>query len=213
MHESFQINNPQVNNQYPDQILPLWCDEKSYHYQSLKNYLDYQFDTRSRLLVVRLDLGFLFGSLGQNDASSARDYFQRLMNNKRNLSITKTMIGYAWSMEFGADKGFHFHCIFLFDGARSMYDQKLGHALGQYWIEKITHGTGTYYCSNDDKEKFEAEGLLGIGMIHRHDYDKRNNLLGIASYLVKEDPLLSTVLPEGDKRFRTFGKGEMPSYP
>lgn len=207
------MNHQQINNQYPNPTHQLWCDEQSYHYQSLKNYLDYQFDTHSRLLVVRLDLGFVYGSLGQNDAYSARDYFQRLMNNKRNLNISKTMVGYIWSMEFGITKGFHFHCIFLFDGAQSMYDQKLGHALGQYWTEKITNGTGTYYCSNDDKARFEAEGQLGIGMIHRHDYDKRSNLLNIASYLVKEDQLLSTVLPEGDKRIRTFGKGEMPYTP
>ena len=208
------MNEPfKTNHQHHSKIFQLWCDEQSYHYQSLKNYLEYQFDTRSRLLVVRLDLSFVYGSLGQNDAYTARDYFQRLMNNKRNLSITKTMVGYAWSMEFGIDKGFHFHCIFIFDGARSQQDLTLGHALGQYWTENITNGTGTYYCSNHDKARFEAEGLLGIGMIQRHEYDKRNNLLSIASYLVKEDQLLSTVLPEGDNRIRTFGKGEMPNMP
>ena len=93
MQQSIQNINYNSNNQYPNQFYQLWCDEQSYHYQSLKNYLDYQFNIRSRLLVVRLDLGFITGSLGQNDPIAARDYFQRLMNNKRNLSIPKTMGG------------------------------------------------------------------------------------------------------------------------
>jgi hypothetical protein len=55
-----------------------------------------------------------------------------------------------------------------------------------------------------------AQGFpVGIGMISRNDMQKRNNLLYVASYLVKIDPLRQQALPESMKRFRTFGRGEM----
>ena len=210
----FNVNqeNPLLNNNEDnqDKIPCLWCDEENRKYQSLKGYLDYQFSRRSRLLVVRLDLGFIPGSLGQNHAGHARDCFKHFMNNKRQLDITKSMVGYAWALEFGIEKGCHYHCIFLFDGARSQQDLSLAHAIGQYWIESITNGTGTYFCSNDNKARFEAEGTLGVGMIHRNDHDKRTNLLNVASYLVKGDEHLQAVLPEGEPNIRTFGKGGMP---
>lgn len=197
-------------NQYPQMNIPcLWCDESNYAYRSMKEYLDYQFQDHSRLLIVRLDLGFIDNSIGKNNPEYTRDYLQRLLNNRRSLKIFNNLVGYMWSLEFGIDKGFHYHCIFIFDGARSQQDQTIGHAIGQYWMNSITHGTGTYYCSNDEKARFEAEGLLGVGMIHRHDQHKRSNLLSVASYIAKDDDLIKSMLPEGLKRFRTFGRGEV----
>jgi len=192
---------------YNKSIPCLWCDESSHNFLSLKEYFDYKFTQHSRLLVVRLDLKFQSGSFGQNDAWHAKDCFQRFLNNIRVLKITENLVGYAWAMEYGPNTGFHYHCFFLFDGARSQQDIKLGRELGWYWVETITQGTGLFYCSNDDKGIFEANNTLGIGMIHRDDQIKRAHLLGIASYIVKDNGLPSAVLPEGCTNFRTFGKG------
>ncbi|QLI80848.1 inovirus-type Gp2 protein [Chitinibacter fontanus] len=205
---------PQYSQQQPipqiGMYIPcLWCDESNYIYQSIKEYIDYKFNLHSRLLIIRLDLGFKDNTTGQYNAEYARACLQKLMNNKRKLKLFSNERGYVWSLEYGQDKGFHFHCFFIFDGSSSQQDQTIGHAIGQYWVNIITQGTGSYYCSNDDKAKFEAEGTLGIGMIHRYEHHKRANLMSIASYLAKDDALIKPMLPESTKGFRTFGRGEM----
>lgn len=187
-----------------------WCDENNYVYQQLAEYIDYKFKQYSRLLVIRLDLGFVDGTTCQWSAEDARANFQKFLNNRRMLALFKNEVGFAWVLECGPEKGFHYHLIFLFNGALSQQDQSIGHAIGQYWKNKINNGSGNYYCSNDNKVMFKEQGLLGIGMIHRSDEQARANLLSNVSYLAKDDELLQGMLPESSKRFRTFGKGEIP---
>ena len=198
---------PNFNNLNQQPAGYMWCDENNYIYKELSHYLDKKFQKHSRLLVIRLDLSFIEGSRGQWNAYCARDQFKRFMNNRRMIGLIDNEVGFAWTLEFGKDKGFHYHLILLFNGARSQQDQKIGHAIGTYWMNDINNGLGTYYCSNDDKTMFQAKGQLGIGMIHRHDETARANLLSIASYLAKDDPLIKPMLPSDGGRFRTFGKG------
>ena len=150
---------------------------------------------------------------GQYLAEHAREYFSKFMNNRRRNGIFKNEMGYIWSLEWAPDRGFHYHCIFFFDGHESQQDVTIGHRIGQYWRDAITQGTGYYHCCNDDKQRLEKHGYpVGIGMIHRDDQVVRENLVWMATYLLKEpeegEVALHVVLPENLRRFRTFGHGE-----
>lgn len=203
------INSTQHIN-LSQSFIPLWNYTEDSNYQSLMTYIDQQFEKRSRLLVIRVDLGFSVGTQGQYDAELARECFARFMNNRRRNSIFYNEIGYAWAMEWAQDRGFHYHFIFLYDGHLSQQDVTIGHLIGQYWRNVITEGTGYYHCSNDDKFDLERRGYpVGIGMIHRNDVAKRANLRMIATYLLKEGINIRAVLPESSRRFRTFGHGEI----
>lgn len=194
-------------------INPSWnYQEDSNNYQSLIGYINRLFDKRSRLLVIRIDLSFSIGAAGQYDAEHARECFSKFMNNRRCNGIFRNEIGYAWALEWAQDRGFHYHFLFFFDGHESQQDITIGHRIGQYWRDVITQGTGYYHCSNDDKENLERMGYpVGIGMIHRNDHGLRENLLRMATYMLKEEaegmPQLRSVLPESLRRFRTFGHG------
>lgn len=183
--------------------------EGSNNHQSLVQYVNSLFEKRSRLLVIRIDLSFSVGAAGQYDAEHARECFGRFINNRRCNDIFKNEIGYVWALEWATERGFHYHCIFFFDGHESQQDITIGHRIGQYWRDIITQGMGYYHCSNNDKVKLEMRGLpVGIGMIHRDDQAKRTALLACSTYLLKEGMSLRAVLPEYLRRFRTFGRGE-----
>lgn len=88
---------------------------------------------------------------------------------------------------------------------------------GTYWPEVITKGRGRFYNgnTNENKKRFEVNGLCGIGKIGRiHDdptkdldLEKRNILLNtIVAYMLKPDQvLLATKLCNG--KHRLYGKG------
>ncbi|MDR3412241.1 MAG: inovirus-type Gp2 protein [Formivibrio sp.] len=191
-----------------------WDYQEDSNFTSLINYINWLFGKRSKLLVVRIDLSFRVGAQGQYDAEYARECFQRLLNNSRCNRIFKNKIGHIWGLEWGMDKGFHYHCIFLFDGHESNRDEPIGHLIGQYWRDAITGGTGYYRSCNDDKYNLARLGQpVGMGMVHRNDVVMRENLAWISTYLLKDvekgEQQLRAVLPESLKRFRTFGHGEM----
>ncbi|SFN45168.1 Protein of unknown function [Formivibrio citricus] len=187
-----------------------WSFSDSNNLRSTMKYIDHLFQKRSRLLAIRIDLSFRAGTEGQYNAELAREYFSRFMNNRRNNSIFANEMGYIWAMEWGPERGFHYHCIFFYDGHASQQDITIGSRIGSYWINEITQGTGYFSCSNDNKSELERKGFpVGIGMIHRNDVGMRENLAWIATYLIKNETNIRAVLPESLKRFRTFGHGEI----
>lgn len=186
----------------------------SHNCNSMFDYIEWLFSKRSRLLVIRIDLSFMANTQGQCDAEYARDCHRRLLNNSRSNRLFDNMIGYVWSMEYGQDKGFHYHCIFVYDGHLSQKDTWIGDQIGKYWHNTITRGTGHYYCSNGDEARLARQGFpIGVGMVHRSEIDKVENMALMATYLIKDaeddEPRMRTVLPESLRRFRTFGHGEM----
>lgn len=198
---------------YPSTTWTYSADSNSH---SLLSYIGDLINMRSRLLVIRVDLSFRMYSQGSYNAEYAREQFNRFMNSRRRNSIFNNEIGYAWALEFGhegheesAGKGFHYHCIFFFDGHKSNHDILIGHQIGEYWMRTVSDGTGVYYCSNPDKDELRRKGFpVGIGMIHRNNQDEVNAMLHMATYLLKNESKIHPYLPEGMRGFRTFGRGE-----
>ncbi|MCO7456858.1 YagK/YfjJ domain-containing protein [Stenotrophomonas maltophilia] len=162
----------------------------------------------SKLLVVRLDLeyfsnfcpgsGFRGQAMTLKDAQAHRD---RFLDHLRKGAYAEHLAGYIWKMEYGLEKGHHFHMAIFFDGQRVSRDIVLGDLLGRYWQEKVTASKGMFFNCNKKKDAYDR---CGIGMVNRGDDEKWTCLEDALRYLTKVD-LYLRFRPDG--RARTFGLG------
>lgn len=159
----------------------------------------------SKLLVLRVDFEYFstycpgVGFRGQvmtlDEAKAHRD---KLLKYLRKGPYGKHLAGYMWKMEYGFEKGYHFHVAIFFDGQRVAKDIVLADVLGKYWKNEVTEGKGMYFNCNKCKEDYER---CGIGMVNRRDDVKWSYLEEAMRYLTKVDLYLRF---QAGKRTRTF---------
>ena len=182
--------------------------------RSGNHYVSQLFVRCSRMLVVRVDLyypseesGGRYSGLTVNADSLRRDR-ERFVRMLKRSSFWAHQLGYCWKLEYGLKKGFHYHWLFFFNGARVREDVTIGQLIGQVW-ESILGGTGLYWNCNAFKDKYTD---LGIGMVSASDTTRRFGLRKAIAYLTKPDYHLRLSAPQIE---RTFGKGilkaRMPS--
>ncbi len=181
------------------------------NYQSMTSYIDNLFLRHSRLLVVRIDLAYRKNIdvrfMNTNEVYEA--YWQatedreHLFRNMRSNRLFNHMVGYIWRLEYGNEKGFHYHFIFFYDGSAVQQDITIARMIGQYWENNITQYRGLAYNCNAHKEKYER---CGIGMIDWKNFELIANLKLAAQYLAKPDEYISTFMTDIDIG-RTFGRG------
>jgi hypothetical protein len=179
------------------------------NYKSLIAYIDRIFENRSRVLVLRVDLGY--SKLISDGHVRERQKFEsvkadreRLLSVLRRKLPEKTILGHAWKLEYGLSKGYHYHCMFFLDGAKLREDVAWAREIGDIWVARITSGGGVYYNCNRRKGTYRS---CGIGMIEHSDKEARKGLEKAALYLTKIEYYIKIVT---DGRARTFGRGEMP---
>jgi len=181
--------------------------------RELKKLIDMHFEHRSRVLVVRIDLRYIKEIAAHVPHHLAHDHLEQLLGDRRiHPSVFNHLLAYAWGLEWGEQEGgIHYHLLLLFDGAHRRDDVGIGLDVGELW-KLITGGWGEFYVSNFDKWKFDRDGTLGIGMIHRNDVTKRTNLINhVAAYLIKRSPHAVMEPPQSfSGGFRLFGKSRMP---
>ena len=178
---------------------------------SLIAYINQLFEQRSKLLVLRIDLGYhkitqprLTMEDIEQDYLHIRKDFKHLLDNRRSNKRFEHLLGYAWKLEFAVRRGFHIHALFFFDGAKVREDIVLAKWIGDYWVKTITDDNGVYFNCNGKKRKYKR---CGIGMIKHFDTEMRANLEQyVSSYLVKPDYYAKLNAPFIE---RTFGKGEI----
>lgn len=199
-----------------------WCDQlraniNTYrtawmkNYNSTNHYIDELFEQNARLLVIRIDFGYgkttnpysMTEDGIYNEYLQARLDIDHFFNNTRSNSLFDHMVGYVWKLEYGLDKGFHYHMLFFFDGSKVMRDVRIAMLLGEYWDIVVTRGRGMYYNCNSIKENYK---ICGIGEINYFDSEQIEALKYTAEYLTKPDYYGKIFTKKG----RTFGRGEMP---
>lgn len=160
----------------------------------------------SKLLVVRID--FCWKAQIQDDSTFAemKAYFAQMLKNFHHDKDLPNIVGYLWKLEFGQQKGYHFHCIFFMDGNKFQSDAYYAEVIGQYW-SKLTLDRGYYFNCNRDKIKYRN---LAIGMAHHDDQSFFDNLDQVLLYICKQDQFLI------DKRLltpklRVFGTSQRPA--
>jgi hypothetical protein len=174
------------------------------NFKSLIEYIDALFDARARLCVIRIDLHYQAGVAGRITADIAKAHLTRLLRTTHSLVAFDGLVGYAWKMEYGLSRNFHFHMLFFFDGSVKREDVNIAQMIGEHWKNTITEGEGSYWNCNRHKHEYR---FLGIGMINHFDAGLRDGLRRIAVYFAKTDYYIQMASPDGGK---TFGKGEKP---
>lgn len=182
-------------------------------YKSAQKYIDGLFLNRSRLLVLRLDVGYLVHLNEYTDMpeqcvtyEQAKLDFKRFKNNWRHNQRFEHVIGHIWKLEYGEKKGYHYHLMFFLRGSEVEKDWFISDQIGKYWMETITKGRGTYHNCNANKKEYLH---LGIGMINATapgDAQLRVNVRNVAAYLTKNEQFLAMKLNEKDK---VFGTGQI----
>ncbi|WP_144965461.1 inovirus-type Gp2 protein [Pseudomonas sp. DE0010] len=188
--------------------LKSFCRSANKNYKSLVEYIDALFVCYARMLVIRVD--FTYRSQycvprGETTISHAEARMHRIallkyLRSSKSLGV----VGYAWKLEYGLDKSYHYHCLLFLNGVYHREDIVIAKLLGEYWVETVTEGKGIYYNCNKNKAAFEKKGILGVGMISHHQTGLRAGLKLVAAYLTKPDYFIRMIAPDGG---RCFGKG------
>ncbi len=184
------------------------------NFEGLRTLVSRLFEHYSRLMVVRVDLGFkkycpaLTGNRNTkaSDVVAAKAVFKQFLRNMRSKTdIYEHVVGYAWKAEIGTLRGVHFHVVLFFDGSKVRQDASYGEMVGKRWRDVITEGDGHYYNCNRRKNSYKE---CGVGMVCHSDTEKRDVLNNrVLPYLTKSTSLLKA---DFGKRCRTFGRSELP---
>ena len=176
--------------------------------KKLDIYMRKMLNHYSRLLIVRVDLGYSKDTI---HLVSIEDFHQHSKKLREFIgkkeSCFKGLQGNVIALEQGHDRGYHCHLLLMYDGSRHESDWYFAETVGEKW-RSITGGLGSYYnCHNSQyKQKYKDAGTLGIGMIHRKNPIEIENSVRVALYLTrpdKEDQHLRIKLPG----MKTFTRG------
>jgi Inovirus Gp2 len=189
-------------------------DIHKFKYQERKNqielegYLNKILNHYARLLFVRVDVGIIKEhqeNWGVEDFHKALEILRNRMSNKD--AHFRGLQGCVWAFEQGAKKGYHCHLLLIYDGNMRDGDEWLGEEVGKYWQEYITNNQGCYFNCNrkENKEKFEVNDLLGIGMIHRNQPKQVENAIRAGLYLVNPNKVDQRLRAKTSPNMRTFG--------
>ena len=166
-------------------------------FYSAMGFVDDLFHQHSRILVVRFDLAFRYDLDEIVGLDESKRYFTAFIEAIRGSRKFHDRYGYLAKLEYGHDKGFHFHVFMFFDGSKRRADSHIAEEAGKIWM-RITEGRGIYFNCNRKKEQYK---YLGIGQIHRGDTEKLGHLASSIGYLAKLDQFL---LYKTRTRLRTF---------
>jgi hypothetical protein len=179
------------------------------NYKRLCELIEALFECHSRLMVVRVDLGYSEFDSPYIDYERARYHREQLCITFNTHSLFNHILGYAWKLEWQPKKGFHYHFIFFFDGHQCQEDITQARLIGEMWAKTITGGQGLYYnCNHDAEQRYRYNAM---GRIDYHDFEKKRGLYKLAKYLTKIDEY-AAMLVKG-RTFQTSRKPEIHGGP
>lgn len=150
----------------------------------------------------------------RQDVNQARDDMNAFLKLMRTDPLFEHLEGYAWKLECSRWGGFHYHCVFFFDGSKVMNDVYYAKRICELWETQATKGRGFGHNCNQDRRRYRRDG---IGMVDHADVEKRAKLDLALSYLAKRDQHVR-VKPSSKCRVfqtagRTFKKGSNAGRP
>lgn len=172
------------------------------NHQSLCDLMEALFDCHSRLMAVRVDLGY--GELDSPyiDYETARHHREQFCRTFYTHDLFRYLLGHAWKLEWQPKKGFHYHFIFFFDGHQCRKDITQARLIGELWRQTITGDQGVYYnCNLDAERRYHYNAM---GRIDYHDFQKKRGLFEVARYLTKIDEYAAMLVK--DRTFQTSHK-------
>ena len=170
--------------------------------ESVTNYCRDLQDEYSKLLAVRIDLGYNKEHASECSLEEIKKDVKHMLDNRRaNRSLFRDQAGYIFKFEDAEEKGPHAHALLFFNGQKVCKDAHLGDQIGKYWNEKITGGNGVFH--NCNKNHYEQ---CGIGMIDHSDFEKRAILEEkVIGYMLKDEQSIDGIKQTGRERSITRG--------
>lgn len=177
------------------------------NYRSVTEYVTAMFNVHSRLLIVRVDLGYKkspYDFHGNNEIPIEEflDHRKHLLNDLQRHWVFEDLHGYVIKAEHGRDKGFHLHCLLMFNSSEVRQGISHGTRIGKFWIDQITQGKGLYYNCNQKGTYFYS----GVGMVNHNDAEKRLGIDFAVKYMTKSDAIMRLSLGNA----RIISRGIMP---
>ena len=108
------------------------------------------------------------------------------------------IVGYIWKLEYGLQKGYHYHFIFFMDGNIHRTDDFLAYKLAKLW-ESVTQNKGAFYNCNQNKASYKK---LAIGILVYNDQEKIDTLYEVVDYITKTSQF---IIEKSQVEKRTFG--------
>jgi hypothetical protein len=181
-------------------------------YTEYCKYIDALFNNCARQIVLRIDLYYKKQYANNFTIADITNDLNHLFENKRCNSIFNYMNGYIAKLEFGVDKGLHYHVLFFFDGSeRNIYSHiHFAEEIGKYWVDTITKGRGDYWNVNDNAAHYDSLGKRGIGVINWDETNLMKNLKYIVQYFCKVDQFIR---PKFGSKVRLLRRGNPPKIP
>lgn len=164
----------------------------------------------ARIVVLRVDLYYQKEYWDRINAQDAVADLDRLLENNRCNTLFRHRLGYIAKLEYGIEKGLHFHLVFFFDGSRrdGAKDIYLAQQIGEYWVNVITKGRGDYWNVNAHRHEYERKDIRGIGLINAHQIAQINNLKElVVGYLCKSSQFIR---PKIGPDIRLIRRGNLP---
>jgi len=179
------------------------------NHQRLCELIEALFDRYSRLMVIRVDLGYTKLDTPYIDYETARHHREQLCEALQHHPLFEHLVGYAWKLEWRPDKGFHYHWFFFFDGHQCREDITQSRLIGELWKQSITGGQGLYHnCNVDAENKYYYNAM---GAIDYYDFEKQRGLYKLAKYLTKIDEYAAMLV--SGRTFQTSRKPAIPEGP
>ena len=157
------------------------------NFQRIVNFAYNMHQQYARLLVCRVDLGYLYThqSLVTIDTLTLQlELFCRSMSYRQGL--LENLKGYIWAIEQGVDKGYHIHLMLYFDGRCHQKGWYMSDQVGQLW-QTITGEGGSYFNCHNNKAEYVAKNIYGLDMVSRNDAQACTNAINVAAYLARPD--------------------------
>lgn len=163
------------------------------------------FDRSSRYLVLVLTLGYREEFWQLTNIEQVRRDREHFFNNFRSNALLAEISGYVWKLEVGEQSGLHLHLVIYYDGAHRQ-DICIARSIGEYWVNVVTQGRGSYWNSNAQKNDYRhLPWGDATGQVNRNDYGKRSALQAyLSNYIAKPE---QSVAPNDGRRVRTMGFG------
>ncbi|MFC7091159.1 hypothetical protein ACFQH5_16565 [Halomonas salifodinae] len=160
--------------------------------------IDKCFEHRSRLLVLRVDLGYRKGRFIDShdfskDLEEVKQHWAALSSDLKKGLVVPNVMEVFGKVEYGVLSGFHFHMVIIMKGAEHQEDINYAKMVGQYWCQEMVGEEGRYFNCNRIKHRYKR---LGVGEINYYEKEKIAALKEVViGYVVKSDYYMSALSP------------------
>ena len=141
-------------------------------------------------------------NLARIDVHTAKSDMANFLRGMRGNPVFDHLVGYIWKMEWSRWGGYHFHCVFFYDGSKVQNDYLLADHIGHHW-QQVTDNRGFTHNCNADARRYRN---WGIGRVDHYDHAKRVLLDQALSYLAKRDQYVRV---KPGRKCRVFQTGGM----